>query len=658
VLLLTLALACPALAEPGVPLEDLIIEAPPAPPAAEEIEVVGELDPSAPTEHVVPVADLARLPGSAGDMVRAIQNLPGLARPPFGLGQLMVRGTAPEDSAFYVDGAPVPLVFHFGGLSTVINGDVLDEVHFLPGAYGVRFGRTLGGVVDLSVRESRPEATEGYVSVDLFQAALYTAVPVHPRWSFRASARRSYIDAILDPILDRRVGPTRAPRYYDGQVQALYTAPSNTSISTLFFASNDAFSTVGNEEDGGIGVALGFVRGQVSARTDLGAGVSTATTVAVGSEGRDVEIEPDGDAFDDATTYAIRSELHRGVRDWLGWRLGIDFIGEDRSYRYIVPTFGALPGGSGTAFAPAGYGEVTLAAGMLLVTPGIRGDAQIVDNGSSSAAFDPRLTVLLDLGQTELTASTGRYSRLPRLRKLVGTEGNPDLGAQWSWSTSVGLTQHLSPWTSVQLAGYTMQLRKLIVGREDTFNFDAPALFGPLDMDPWANEGRGNSMGAEALLKVGTERTFVWIAASLSRSVRVDRVDGPRSLFAWDQPVQLTALASQELPKTWHVGARARLSSGIPYTPIVNRVYDLDQRTYTPIYGAVDSARLPPYWALDFRVDKEWTFRRAYFTLYLDLLNATNHRNVDLMSWNHDLSEERPVFGLPILPAFGLKAGW
>ena len=59
------------------------------------------------------------LPGSNGDVVKAIQNLPGIARAPSGIGQLIIRGTAPEDSAFYVDGSPAPEVFHFGGLTTV-----------------------------------------------------------------------------------------------------------------------------------------------------------------------------------------------------------------------------------------------------------------------------------------------------------------------------------------------------------------------------------------------------------------------------------------------------------------------------------------------------------------------------------------------------------
>src|SRR5690606_35835950 len=88
------------------------------------------------TERVLTSEEVYFLPGTNGDVVRAIQNLPGVARPPLNIGQLLIRGTDPEDSAYYVDGARVPLVFHFAGLSTVVNGEALQEVAFLPGNYG------------------------------------------------------------------------------------------------------------------------------------------------------------------------------------------------------------------------------------------------------------------------------------------------------------------------------------------------------------------------------------------------------------------------------------------------------------------------------------------------------------------------------------------
>ena len=46
-------------------------------------------------------------PDGAGKstLIKAVQNLPGVARAPLGVGQLIIRGTAPEDSAYFLDGA-------------------------------------------------------------------------------------------------------------------------------------------------------------------------------------------------------------------------------------------------------------------------------------------------------------------------------------------------------------------------------------------------------------------------------------------------------------------------------------------------------------------------------------------------------------------------
>jgi hypothetical protein len=60
--------------------------------------------------------------------VRVIQSLPGAARSPFGTGVLIIRGANPEDSALYVDGIRVPIIYHLGGLESVVSADLIDAV--------------------------------------------------------------------------------------------------------------------------------------------------------------------------------------------------------------------------------------------------------------------------------------------------------------------------------------------------------------------------------------------------------------------------------------------------------------------------------------------------------------------------------------------------
>ena len=67
-------------------------------------------------EDTLQAEEFRRIPGTQGDTLKAIQNLPGVARAPFGGGQLSVWGSAPQDTRTYVDGVSIPTLYHFGGL--------------------------------------------------------------------------------------------------------------------------------------------------------------------------------------------------------------------------------------------------------------------------------------------------------------------------------------------------------------------------------------------------------------------------------------------------------------------------------------------------------------------------------------------------------------
>jgi hypothetical protein len=41
------------------------------------------------------------------------------------------------------------------------------------------------------------------------------------------------------------------------------------------------------------------------------------------------------------------------------------------------------------------------------------------------------------------------------------------------------------------------------------------------------------------------------------------------------------------------------------------------------VAGARNSARLPPFYRLDLRVDKKWTFETWWFALYFEFINVT-----------------------------------
>lgn len=629
------------------------------------IEVVGRRTAPELTERVLSADEIRYLPGTNGDVVRVIQNLPGVARPPLNIGQLLIRGTAPEDSSYAVDGVGVPIVFHFSGLSTVLAGDLLEEVSFLPGNYGVRYGRTLGGVVDLRTDSSLPTRTSGHASVDVYQATLYAEQPIGDRSALTFAGRRSYIDAVLNPILNGGNSSVQAPRYYDAQVRFQHET-DNGFFDAMFFTSDDRFKVVGSADSDPDEVQIALVTSFAKARIrwieELGQGWRSEASFLIGPDANVFQVAG-GEAFEKKFDLSWRHEVTRlATQDRLGWRFGIDFLSRYERFVYDIPAFGQEAERGDTLWiSPTPYAEATIKRGPVTVTPGLRVDPFFSGLGYHRLSVDPRLAATVDVGgTTTLKTSAGRYSQFAELRQVMADGGSDStLSPESSWQVSLGAEQQLGPVLRLEGVAYANRLIGLVVGEEDRFEFfTGPPPVGPFDTDPYANDGKGTIVGVEALLKLETERTVGWIAATASRSSRVKRPGDETKLFAYDQPIVLNALVSHSLPKRWRLGARARYGSGNPFTPVVNRYQLLDQGRFAPVYGESDSERLPAFYQVDIRVDKDWVFDKWTFTAYLDFQNVTGAQNVEVMSWTADYSEPDPITGLPPLPAFGLRGEW
>lgn len=645
---------------------------PPEDDAGEVFVVRGERARPESTERILDIQQIMVLPGTGGDVVKAVQNLPGVTRAPLGVGQILIRGTAPEDSAAYLDGMPLPIVFHFAGLNTVINGDSLSEVAFLPGSYGVRYGRTLAGLIDLRTTPSLPDESKGYVAVDLFQATAFLNQRLSRKTALTLSGRRSYIDTVLSPVLSEVTGSRfQAPRYYDLNARLLHRGDDGQFWDVFLVGSSDVFRVLGENADGQeettIGLQTRFLKLRLLHRRVDAQGIRHESALIVGPEEQKFQIAPDGDAFERPLDLAVRHELFRAPpgspRDGitgLGFRAGLDAMVSRYAFEYDVPSFGVREEGRIGILAPAVYVEPTFRLRRWDLVPGLRADIYTTDQGYAAEAIDPRLAVFFHpWTRSRLKIGVGRYSQFPEPREVTpSSQGDLSLKPEWSLQTGIGWEQDVGEHLRIEVNRYYTWLVDLVVGREDAFRFfTGPPPQGPLDTGPYANEGVGRLAGIESLLTWQDERTVALLAATVSHSVRRDRQDEAERLFEYDQPLVLNALASRELSRGWRLGARYRYGSGNPYYALQNRWYDADSGEWQPVYDD-EQSRTKAFWQLDLRVDKTWTRRRSEITAYLDLQNATNRQNAEVIGYSDDYYAEEPVMGLPLIPAFGVKVQW
>ena len=616
------------------------------------------------TERNLSSDEIKYLPGTGGDVVKVVQNLPSVARAPLGIGQLIIRGAAPEDSRAFLDGSPIPLVFHFAGLTTVINNDIIEEVAFLPGNASVRYGRLLAGLVDIRSKATMPERSSGYLSIDVYQSTLFVEQRITDRSFLSLSGRRSYIDAVLNPLLKSTDLTVQAPRYYDAQVRYFHQTDSGTVYDTLFFLSDDEFAFVGGDEDQ-VFASFGdqFQRLRFRRLAKLGDGWTEETVLGLGPERREFSFGRAAEAYEQRFNVSLREELAVGISEdrSLGGRFGLDLLsGEDRIY-FEEARVPEPEEAEAFLFAPAAYGEVTWRTGPVTWIPGVRADTLLYGTGYANFSVDPRMAARWTVGEfTVLKAASGRYSSLPTLRQVAPeSDGNPDLSFPRSWQNSIGIEQRITSRLTADASAFYNRLDDLIVGREDRLRFfTGPPPSGPFDTRPYANAGVGMICGAEALLKYQGPTSVGLISATFSHSQRQDRPNEDVELFAYDQPIVINALWSQQLARNWRLGGRVRYSSGNPYTPVVNSGLDATSRQFVPVYGERSSERLPSFVSVDVRFDKTWSFQNWKLEGWLDIQNVTFAQNPEVIGYTYDYRELDPITSNPPLPVLGLKGSW
>jgi TonB family protein len=661
----------------NVPVPAAAAAAPAAPTAADtlDIEVEGDRPPREPTQRSISAQEITKIPGTNGDALRAIGNMPGVARVGAFDGLLIVRGSSPRDTQVFVDGSSVPLIYHFGGLSSVVPSEMLERIDFYPGNFGPQYGRATGGIVDVGVRSPKKDKLHGLLQVDLIDARAIVEAPITKSTRFMIGGRRSWLDAWLGPVMKSSgVGVSTAPVYYDYQAMLEHDLTKNTTLRLFAFGSDDRMEVTLNSPDskdpafgGDAGLHQGFwrVQGRVDTRpTDK---VRWTTTFSVGHTTSDTTV---GGLYLNVADLSIegRSDVRAQISPALTAIAGIDVMRDsfDASYRLPAADFesnqdtGPIFGkplttikGKGTLLRPAGYAMLELKPfSTLKLLPGVRAD---YDNGSQKWTADPRVAARWDVHagypRTTIKGGAGLFHQPPEVYETVVPFGNKGLSSESASHYSLGFEQELAPPVELSLEGFYKDLNGIIVS--------APNANGSENGISYQNLGSGRAYGSELLLRYkpgNGGRFFGWVAYTLSRSERKDTDSENYYRYDYDQTHIVTALASYKLGRGWQVGGRFRYVTGSPYTPEIGGTVDYDAGTYAPVTStARNSKRLPAFHQLDVRVDKTWQFRSWALSAYLDVQNAYNHKQTESIGYNFDYSQTSATRGLPLLPIVGIR---
>ncbi len=633
----------------------------PAAPEAVSIEIRGVRARDKAGQSSLTREELGRVPGTGGDPMKAVQVLPGVTSVSDASSEPAVRGARPSDNLYYVDFLPVGYLFHTGGFASVFNGDLIRRFDMYSAAWSPEYGDALGAVFDLSLRRPRSDRIGGKLDFSFVGGTLLVEGPLSSELSFFLSGRRSWFDLVVRQVEDEDEGVSfTMPVYSDVQGRLLWSLDDRNRLRLDYSRAADRIdfsvrpdARIAQQEPvlaGDSRDRKGYDSVAVVWDGDLGAWgahtlalghMVTRQSTKIGSAGRiDAELATDYLRHQALWTLGGAHDLTVGA-SLQRQRVDLDIDFQDPRCTEFDPdcdlTSAPRVQSVQSSSQPLADLYVNDRWRLSPAWAAIGGLRYSRDGHLDRSHVEPRLGLEWSgPANTQVTAAVGRHNQAPAIDQSLAEIGNPRLMRLRSTHATLGVGQRLGGGWSWRAEVYGKRFTDLVVADPDT---------------QYRNGASGTARGLELLVKLDPGGRWSGFASvSLARAERRNDVTGERFAFDFDQPLIANLVGQYRLTERWQFGAKWSVHSGSPYTPIVGTGTYPDGRV-RPLYGPINSERLPPYHRLDLRVDARFT---PAFTAYFELINAYNRKNVAGYRYSADYSSREEVYQLPLLPSVGV----
>jgi hypothetical protein len=623
--------------------------------------------------------EIRRSPGGFEDVVRALSVLPGVAQADAGRNDLIVRGGAPSENLYIVDGLEIPNINHFGtqgatgGPLSYINLDFVRETSFSTGGFPVLYGDKLSSVLKINLRQGRDDRLGGKATISATQFGLNLEGPViNQNSNFLFSLRRSYLDFIF-----KAAGFAFVPEYYDLLSKFQFNLDNINSLSFLFIGAFDNVKffndtpekrfdnsrILGSDQiqySTGLSyrrlLSNGFMNITLSRNfTDFN---SIQSDTLLNPIFKNISREEENNfKVDVVHKFSSKTEMNFGISTKL-----IEFDA-DILFPIFVTSFGdtisiSSLNKSEKFFKGASYINFNLILFNRLITNiGSRFDYFNAINKKSY--ISPRISFSYPISPiANINFSTGIYHQTPSYIWLITDKSNRDLKSIKVNQYILGLDYQLNDDALLKVEGFikdysnypTSLIRPYLVlantgagfsGSEDNFSS-----FG---LEPLVSSGYGISRGVEISLQKKLSQTpFYGILSFTYSKTDFTSFDGIKRDGAFDQNWIINLSGGYKIDKHWEVSTKFRFASGRPYTP-----FESDGRQLVENYN---SRRLRSAHSLDLRVDRRWNFKGWSLITYIDVQNVYNQKNLAGIRWDRKKQKIDETSSIGILPSIGISA--
>lgn len=614
--------------------------------------------------QIIGLGEIEKSPGGNRDISRIVRSYPGVSFSPIGYrNDLIVRGGAPSENRFYLDGIEIPNINHFatqgasGGPVSILNADLIREVQFYTGAFPADKGGALSSVMDIRLRDGNADDNSFKATLGASEVSLSGSGHFGGNTTYLFSVRQSYLQ-----LLFKVLGLPFLPNYIDGQFKIKTRLSDRDEIVLLGLTGIDRMKLNTDEKGEDAEYMLSYLPRIEQQTFTIGAAYKhyagkNVQTVSLGYNylaNQNLKYRNNDDSSADNLTLDLSSHEQkvslRAENRTYGERWA--FVEGVEAYyaKYDDNTFQRLYRGGGQvllrqntdlgimgwgAFASARYKTTDE---RLTATLGLRFDG--CDYSSAMARFWENVSPTLSLSyrvlpQLAVNAAVGMYHQLPAYTALgytdeTGAYVNKSLKYMRVVNANLGTEWNISRQVVVLVEGFFKRYSRVPLSVVDGIPLACKGNdYGVVGNELLVPDADGRAYGVEASMRWQVAGKLTSVASfTFFRSEYRSENGAEYIASAWDNRFIANVSGTYELPRNWSIGAKLSAIGGSPFTPYdedkssLVEAWDVQGRPYYD-YTRYNTGRLDAFAQLDVRVDKNYYFKGWRLGIYLDLQNVT-----------------------------------
>ena len=527
------------------------------------------------------------------DAIKTFQLLPGIASGNEGGAGFYVRGGTPDQNLILLDEAPVYNANHLFGIFSLFNGDAIQSAEVFKGGFPAKYGGRLSSVLRLDTKNGNKERFGGQYNIGLVSSSFLLEGPLQKnKTSFVLSGRRTYLDALIRPFLNKEDG-TGAYLFSDLIFKIHHVIDEKNKLFWSNYFGEDKFfiRVKGSDADDSGKIRWGNITSTLRWNHEFNNTLFSNTSLIFSNykflaayEDENNDINTNSGIND----YGIKTDLNYYPNFNHDIRIGMattyhDFI--PNKSRFIQNNQTILNSAQRIrSLESAFYVEDDWSINTKFnVTAGLR-LSHFLQSEKQYFRPEPRLSFSWKPGNN--LAIKGAYAQMNQYVHLLSFAGvglpidlwvtsTSRIKPQYSEQVSVGLVKDLlNKNYTLSVEGYYKKMRDIISYREGAnfvqleSNQDAFTSFSEFGWEQSITTGQGWAYGAEFLARKKTGKLRGWLGYTLSWAQRqFDQLNNGQKFSArYDRRHDLSFVTTYAPSKKITLSANWILSSGLNYT--------------------------------------------------------------------------------------------